>query len=135
MAKRPGWMFPSPSESPEPVGIIENCGSETTRLHSEMAAHSPVVFFGEGPDNALEYEWAAHLAYLKRKRMMRRLACDVGKHLLAHKRGLSGCVRQLDSREDARLDRAAFRAWGGWWLGSRRALWKGCDECHLPPPT
>src|SRR5437762_671860 len=54
MDKQPGWMFPSPSESPEPVGIIENCGSETTRLHSEMAAHSPVVFFGEGPDNALE---------------------------------------------------------------------------------
>ena len=132
MDKQPGWVFPSPSESPEPVGIIENCGSETTRLHSEMAAHSPVVFFGEGPDNALEYEWAAHLAYLKRKRMMRRLACDVGKHLLAHKRVLSGLVRRLDSREDARLDRPSFPEWVSRDLVARLELRKRWDDYHLP---
>ena len=36
--------------------------------HREMASRARVAFFGEGPDNALHYEWHPYLSYLWRNR-------------------------------------------------------------------
>jgi asparagine synthase (glutamine-hydrolysing) len=132
MDEQPGWVFPSHSESPEPVGLMEHRGRETTRLHSDMAAHSAVAFYGEGPDNALEYEWAAHLRCLARRRMVRRLALDLGKHLLAHKRILSGLVRKLRTPQDVELDRPSFPECLSPELVARLELRKRWDDYHLP---
>ena len=53
---------------------------------AEMAAHSRVHFFGEGPDNALVYEWKRHLAWLWSRRDLPRLVRDVAAHAIAHPR-------------------------------------------------
>ena len=39
-----------------------------------MSRYSRVWFYGEGPDNALKYEWEPYLAYLLRRRDFGRLA-------------------------------------------------------------
>ena len=51
-----------------------------------IAAHSRVLFYGEGPDNALHYEWRPYLSYLTRKRDFGRLAVDIGGHVIRHRR-------------------------------------------------
>jgi asparagine synthase (glutamine-hydrolysing) len=45
--------------------------------YADMAAFSRVAFYGEGPDNALAYEWRAHLAYLARHGRWLRAAQDL----------------------------------------------------------
>ncbi len=50
-----------------------------------MAAHSRVHFFGEGPDNALVYEWERYLAWLWSRRDLPRLVRDVAAHAIAHR--------------------------------------------------
>jgi asparagine synthase (glutamine-hydrolysing) len=54
--------------------------------YAEMAAHSRVHFFGEGPDNALVYEWKPYLAWLWSRRHLRRLVGDVAASALAQPR-------------------------------------------------
>jgi asparagine synthase (glutamine-hydrolysing) len=56
------------------------------RYHHAMAAHSRVALYGEGPDNALRYEWRPYLAWLKNQKRWGRLLSDVAKHIRAHKR-------------------------------------------------
>ena len=54
--------------------------------YATMAAHSRVHFFGEGPDNALVYEWKRYLAWLWSRRDLPRLVRDVAAHVIAHPR-------------------------------------------------
>lgn len=54
--------------------------------YAEMAVHSRVHFFGEGPDNALVYEWQRYLAWLWSRRDLPRLVRDVAAHAIAHRR-------------------------------------------------
>lgn len=46
----------------------------------EMALHAKVWFYGEGPDNALTFEWRAHLRWLARRRDWPRLVSTVGEY-------------------------------------------------------
>jgi asparagine synthase (glutamine-hydrolysing) len=113
MDEQAGWVFPPPSESQEPVGMMGNPGRETTRLHSDIATHSRVAFYGEGPDNALCYEWSAHLSYLKRHKRVARLALDVGKHFLAHKKVpmLARLPRGLRRSRPLNQEKSSFPMW------------------------
>ncbi|GAC1456887.1 MAG: hypothetical protein PVSMB1_06610 [Gemmatimonadaceae bacterium] len=71
--------------TPEPIAPVTN-GAAAWRCYREMAACSRVAFYGEGPDNALLYDWQPYVSYLVRERQWVRLLADAGKHLVSHKR-------------------------------------------------
>ena len=83
--ERSAWAPSGGVGTPEPVEVGTDAGAKS-RCYSDMAAYSRVAFFGEGPDNALEYEWAPYLIHLWRRRLWGRLVADAAKHLIAHKR-------------------------------------------------
>jgi asparagine synthase (glutamine-hydrolysing) len=51
-----------------------------------MAAHSRIAFSGEGPDNALIYEWRRYLGHLWKRRELRRMGSDALSFLRHHRR-------------------------------------------------
>ena len=79
-----------------PFGGLDDpvAGPETMALelapnraqYADIAAFSPVAMYGEGPDNALEYEWRTHLAYLARQGRLLRAAQDLALDRLADPR-------------------------------------------------
>ncbi len=108
----PGWPHAAAANSPEPLSTVSDWQPER-RCYSEMARHSPVAFYGEGPDNALLYEWRPHLAHLWRQRRWGRMLADVGKHLVHHKRVplLPTIPRMLRDWLDRKRDAAVFPQW------------------------
>lgn len=81
--------------------------------YGEMSQHSPVAFYGEGPDNALQYEWRAYFRYLRRGGRYTRLAGDVARHVRHHRRlPLQSLVPRLlrASRERQAWD-VSYPAW------------------------
>jgi len=83
--------------TPEPAsGLISLAWSRA--YHRRMAQHSRVVLFGEGPDNALGYEWRSYLSYILKQRRYVRLMQDVILHSVTHKKiplkGLWGLLRR-----------------------------------------
>ena len=62
-----------PSTGPEP----QTSGSWDPNRWSDAAAFSRVLFFGEGPDNALTYDWRGHIGDLIRRRRFARAALDL----------------------------------------------------------
>jgi asparagine synthase (glutamine-hydrolysing) len=52
--------------TPEPSSWIVQAAPERI-LSAEMASHARVWFYGEGPDNALLFEWQAYLRWLLKK--------------------------------------------------------------------
>ena len=79
------WALPGSIKTPEPAEQLSN-PAVRLRYYRSMATHSRVALYGEGPDNALLYDWRPHLAWLGRKRRWGRLLLDVGHHLASHKR-------------------------------------------------
>ncbi len=71
--------------TPEPIREVTTL-LEDRRSYQEMARFSPVAFYGEGPDNALQYQWQAYFRYLRRGRRYLRLASDVARHVRRHRR-------------------------------------------------
>jgi asparagine synthase (glutamine-hydrolysing) len=69
---------PEPSPAVNRVKILDD--------FREMAQHGRVALYGEGPDNALWYEWQPYLRYLVRTRQWPRLVRDVLGHAIAHRR-------------------------------------------------
>mgnify|MGYP000622149333 CR=1 FL=1 len=71
----PGW-WERPSCTPEPDS---GACSKTADLAfaDEMARQARVWFYGEGPDNALRFEWRAYLSWLKANGRWGRMAKDV----------------------------------------------------------
>src|SRR5262249_31889984 len=67
------------SGAPEPVWDPTSVDSQYYRA---ISTNTRVCFFGEGPDNALDYEWKAYLARLVRERNYLRLTRDVLSHVL-----------------------------------------------------
>jgi asparagine synthase (glutamine-hydrolysing) len=80
-----GCPPPNESHTPEPFAALYGRDTER-RCYADMAAHSRVAFYGEGPDNALCYEWMAYLSYLWRRRRVGRLVGDFGRFLVHHRR-------------------------------------------------
>jgi asparagine synthase (glutamine-hydrolysing) len=78
-------MALAPATTPEPN--LDPMGLAVFRCQYEgMAQHARVAFFGEGPDNALRYEWKPYLAWLWKQGRVGRLARDVVAHAVAHRR-------------------------------------------------
>src|ERR1051326_1409360 len=71
--------------TPEPIPRPMNFARYSDTCKS-MAGYSRVVFYGEGPDDALYYEWQAYLSYLLKKRNFGRLTRDVCTHVISHRR-------------------------------------------------
>src|SRR5262249_30128102 len=56
------------------------------RSYQSIASTVRVIFYGEGPDNALLYEWKPYLRFLMKDRKYDRLVRDVLGHLARHRR-------------------------------------------------
>ena len=72
----PEWhqtCFHTPEPVPYPASLSADCAH-----FGRMATHSRVAFYGEGPDNALRYEWSSYCSYLFRRRRFGRLLYDLG---------------------------------------------------------
>ena len=104
-----------------------------TQFLTKMSEHARVFLYGEGPDNALKYEWRPFLAYLARRRRIGALIGAVLSDLVMHPRvPLWSSVRELGGR---------WRAGSGWravfpdWLDddfARRTSCRDRWEQHHP---
>lgn len=82
---RRGWpSIDAARSSPEPAALAD--GDADARCHAAMAAHDPLVFYGEGPDNALVYEWRSYLRFLWHGRRYGRLVADAARFARHHRR-------------------------------------------------
>ena len=77
--------YRSEFHTPEPVPYPTNLAEEMEDFR-EMASYSRVALYGEGPDNALNYEWRSYISYLVRHRRWKRLLGDLTNHALLHRR-------------------------------------------------
>jgi len=80
----PEWHRTS-IHTPEPTGNPMNLVADRAS-YRRMSSYARVLFYGEGPDNALRYEWRAYVSFLLRRQQVRRLLADIGSHLVAHRR-------------------------------------------------
>jgi asparagine synthase (glutamine-hydrolysing) len=80
----PDWDRPS-LQTPEPVGYPLGRAAELA-YYRDLSARGRVFFYGEGPDNALNYEWRAYLSFLARQNRWPRLIRDVFALMIAHRR-------------------------------------------------
>ena len=78
------WQSAVAVTTPEPTdGLTDRQAVDQCSL--DMAAHSPVTLYGEGPDNALVNENGPYLSYMIRKRAWGALLRDVTGHLIHHR--------------------------------------------------
>lgn len=82
----PEWNS-RPLKTPEPAAAVLSRAHDLDTYRT-LARHGRVFFYGEGPDNALMYEWQPYLHYLARGRRWGRLARDICHHVIAHRRVL-----------------------------------------------
>lgn len=91
-----------------------------------MATETRVFLYGEGPDNALRYEWRPYLAHLLAERRITPLVRALSNDLLMHRRvPLWGSIRQLAR---ARSERKQWLAMFPGWLNDEFATRCGCRE-------
>jgi len=130
----PEW-FRKPGHTPEPdpwptslaAGYAYNQG---------LARHSRVVFFGEGPDNALFYEWRSYFAYLLRERHFGRLVQDVMSHLVLHRRLPTRTLQHLFRLQKPKGNPSpAFPEWLNSELESRLQLRARWQASFATPPS
>jgi asparagine synthase (glutamine-hydrolysing) len=98
--------------TPEPIGNPTQLGTELAQFRT-AAAHARVGFYGEGPDNALVFEWQAYLARLVQTRDARRLVADVCRHIVLHRRVplLPSVLRMWRARRRRGYWTPAFPSW------------------------
>lgn len=107
----PAWVqnaFHTAEPCPGPMGLITDWEE-----FKEISLHARVVFYGEGPDNALRYEWRPYLSFLVKERRYGRLLGDIGAHIIRHRRIplLPSLPRMLDARRRGEWWRPSFPAW------------------------
>jgi asparagine synthase (glutamine-hydrolysing) len=107
-----GCPPPDDARTPEPFAALYGRDTER-RCYADMAAHSRVAFYGEGPDNALLYEWRPYLSYLWRRRRFGQLVADFGRFLVHHRRVplLSTIPRLITTRLGRREHEPVFPGW------------------------
>jgi asparagine synthase (glutamine-hydrolysing) len=76
-----------PLRTPEPTAFSVARANELED-YRWLAEHGRVILYGEGPDNALMFEWRTYLSYLARERRWSRLLRDIFQHVIAHRRVL-----------------------------------------------
>jgi asparagine synthase (glutamine-hydrolysing) len=118
----PDW-YDTTIHTPEPVfGPVTLPGDRAE--YRTAATRSRVVFYGEGPDNALKYEWKPYLSFLAQRHRFGRMAKDVVSHLIRHRRvPLLPTLPQMfrESREKLKWERR-FPEWVNPSLESRLSL-------------
>jgi asparagine synthase (glutamine-hydrolysing) len=125
------WAPSASMGTHEPDECVTDRSAEL-RCYSEMAVHSRVAFYGEGPDNALLYEWRPYLAHLMRRRTWGRLVADVRKHLIGHKRVplLPTIPRMVQARWALKQNDPPIPAWMAPELVSRLGLRQRSKDLH-----
>ncbi len=120
--------------TPSPIRDVTTLDADR-RAYSRMALHAPVAFYGEGPDNALHYEWQPYLRYLRARRRYVRLAGDVARHVRSHRRlPLQSIVaRMLRARRDRGRWDIPYPAWIDPALERRLDLRERWEAVHNPP--
>jgi asparagine synthase (glutamine-hydrolysing) len=98
--------------TPEPVASPLSVTAELDYLRY-VSSYSRVCFFGEGPDNALSYEWQSCLSQLIRRRRFGRLLRDVSAHVIRHRRIplLPSVRRMVKERRRGEWWRSDFPEW------------------------
>jgi asparagine synthase (glutamine-hydrolysing) len=117
--------------TPEPVIDPTSLESERT-YYREVSSWSRVCFYGEGPDNALRYEWAPYFAFLARKRRFGRIVHDLFDHVKEHRRVpfASRLVRLASRGKSENECPESFPEWLDEDLASRLGLRARWDEVN-----
>ncbi len=118
-------MTDAPVETPEPASLPWLVAAELPRLR-RIAAKGRVVFYGEGPDNALRYEWPSYLRYLARAGHWTRLLTDPAHTMVAQRCLL--WVPTLPGLFKARRRRAAWQPRFPAWLNASFVKTLNLDE-------
>jgi asparagine synthase (glutamine-hydrolysing) len=111
--------------TPEPVDnpAAFAAGVETFK---SLASQARVFLYGEGPDNALRYEWRPYLSHLVTGRRVASLVRALSNYLLMHPRvPLWSSIRQLAG---ARQQKKRWQATFPGWLNEDFAARCGCRE-------
>jgi asparagine synthase (glutamine-hydrolysing) len=107
-----GWSDSFLAHGPEP--LLESIdAAPRLRCYADMSRHSRIAFLGEGPDNALLYEWPAYLRYLRRHRRWKRTILDLGQFLLHQRRPplLQTLLRRRRRPDPTRPPAPRFPSW------------------------
>jgi asparagine synthase (glutamine-hydrolysing) len=120
--------------TPSPVRNVAGLVTDTA-AYAEMLRHSRVAFYGEGPDNALQYEWQPYMRYLRRRRRFVRVAGDVLRHVRSHRRlPLQSLVpRMLRARRERGRWDLSYPRWLNPELERRFKLRERWTEVQDPP--
>ena len=105
-----GWPYFMATAIPEPLPDASEAG-EKARAHADMAMHSAVALFGEGPDNVMHYEWEAYIRHLWRGHQWRRLSADFVRFVRHHKRLPAAAIWRLGAHRTDNPDTAPLPRW------------------------
>ncbi|HEV2985688.1 MAG TPA: asparagine synthetase B family protein, partial [Vicinamibacterales bacterium] len=121
--------------TPEPVDNPPACAASVAFL-TEMAADARVFLYGEGPDNALRYEWRRYIAHLLSRRRFGRLAAALSSDLLMHRRvPFWSSIRRLAASGPQAVE--SFPPWLNEEFAARcacRERWHGRQRSASAPP-
>jgi asparagine synthase (glutamine-hydrolysing) len=111
--------------TPEPVDNPAAFAAGVEFLKN-MTTHARVFLYGEGPDNALRYEWRPYLSHLIAGRRLAPLFRALSKDLLMHPRvPLWSSIRQIaGAGRDKKRRTQTFPAW----INEEFAARSGCRE-------
>jgi len=123
-------------ETPEPIDNPAAFAAAVA-FAKRVSADARVLFYGEGPDNALTYEWRPYLSHLAARGDVGRIGLALTRDLVTHRRvPLWSSLRQLaGAGRDARRWREEFPAWLDQDFAARcgcRARW---DAYRRPQPS
>jgi len=99
----PNWYsgaFHTPEPIPHPASLAADLAD-----YREITSYSRVAFYGEGPDNALRYEWRSYIHYLVSHKRWERLLYDLCSHFVSHRRvpllsGIPGTIWRRQPKRD-----------------------------------
>ena len=103
-----------------------------------MAGYSRVWFYGEGPDNALRFEWRPYLAYTMGRRHLGHLAKAAWELVVRSRRVpfLRSLVRPLKARQSRPSEQPCFPRWLDKDFESRlrlRERWEHMERSEAAP--
>jgi asparagine synthase (glutamine-hydrolysing) len=96
--------------TPEPIANPASFAAAVTFFKS-ASSHARVFLYGEGPDNALRYEWRPYLSHLLAQRQIVTLLRALGSDLWMHRRlPLAASVRKI-AAPNPETDQEQFPEW------------------------
>lgn len=101
----PEFYRPEPDHAPLRAVEVD----QMRQIHD----HARVVFYCEGPDNAMRYEWRPYVRDLVRRRRFGRLAMDFSQYVALHRRLplIKGIRNRLKGTSGHSAEGPAFPAW------------------------